>query len=208
MGFTKVAFKELVVKINQSIDGLLSYHKKKSIAELKSEERKIQAQFLLKIIENLKDQAQIPDTKKTIILNAAVYYVHSVIKSEYYARSPEWSTFFGSLSTSLGITNNNVPLDSDLEEFYSSLVEYIRTNVYCNPNDTTSGYLKKQIFEGLNIESYLSDLTTKLHNVQLRQIENAKKAHENPDKYPGFFKPHIAGNNWVNKPETAAPNLN
>ncbi|MFI4962926.1 MAG: hypothetical protein ACHP6H_03615 [Legionellales bacterium] len=158
MTFQLIAFGTLEIKVIQSITseveakGLNAQDLPFAVIRL-PDERRIQSDFLLKVIQTLKssinakfheDQAQ--------ILNAAVYLVRDKIKASYGVTSPTNSHLYNSLSSSLDLTKANSPDHSDLFKMYGFLERFLRANIYVTKDkvcDPENGYLATRPFDGI-----------------------------------------------------------
>lgn len=182
MSFTLIAYDVLKLSIKQSI---IKEVESKELDPLKLEEsieqlptdRRIQATFLLKTIKSL-DSLSSSSVEKARILNAAAYFTHQKIAKTYNWVSPERSTFYNSLTTSLDLRKGNQPERDDLVDMYGPLEKFLRSNVYVS-SDPRKGYLKKQPFDitGYSVETDIITLSTQVQAWRVELIQSAKELH-------------------------------
>lgn len=216
MGFQLVAFPKLCDSVRESVTTLLKDHgcdpakQDESIQQL-PEQRRIHAQLLLKIV-GLLEASNLPADKidKVRILNAAVYFVRDQIDESYKnvptvfigLKNPVRSSFFNSLSTSLGLNKENLPVKDDLVELYSHFSKFLYSHVYVS-GDPRKGYLAIQPFSNENIKGYsvekdIKSLADKKHQMNgeirdaaeaahLKQLAEAKKAGAKSKGVLGLF---------------------
>ncbi|CAM2999214.1 Dot/Icm T4SS effector [Legionella steigerwaltii] len=192
MGFKYVEYDTLSKYIRESIATEVKRHKldEKNLPKaLKSlsishPERAIQCKYLLAVLSCL-DNSNSPD--KTCVLYAAAFYIRDQIFASYqgtvtsFFLSPENSTLYNALTTSLNLDKENFPDSKNLLEMYKALSSFMNTQVYIDA-DPSKGYLhpSKQTFSGKKIKDYkvekvLQDLVKKIADLELNQIEKAKE---------------------------------
>lgn len=177
MSFTLVAYDVLKASIKESVKTLVRSHglhpsQWEESVKLLHAERRIPAMFLLKTI-SLLDASDKP-LEQARILNAAAYFIRDQIGHTYSYGSPERSTFYNSLTTSLGLNKENKPERDDLVEMYSPLKRFLRKGVYMYVGPKLV-YLDVQLF---NIEGYSAakDLEVLSNNLQGWETEATKEA--------------------------------
>ncbi len=192
MSFTLVAYNLLKASIKESIVTELK-EKDKGFDPLKLEEsieklstdRRIQVRLLLKAITLL--DASNPNTVEALrvqarILNAISYYIRDQIKISYETTfpyvSPERSTLYNSLTTSLDLNKDNFPDNADLADMYGALEKFLRSHVY-KSSDPRKGYLEEQPFDikGYAVETDIITLSTKVQTWRVEVIQRAKEQH-------------------------------
>lgn len=179
MSFTLIAYDVLKLSITESIikevesKGLDPLKLEESIAKLPSD-RRIQATFLLKTIEILDSSKN--SLEKARILNAATYFTHQKIAKSYNWVSPERSTFYNSLTSSLDLRKGNQPDRDDLVDMYGPLEKFLSVNVY-ESGDPRKGYLKKQPFDitGYAVETDIITLSTQVLTWRVEVIQSGKE---------------------------------
>ncbi|MCL9682566.1 hypothetical protein [Legionella maioricensis] len=181
MSFTLVAYQVLKLSIKESVNTLLRDHKldpnklEESLEKL-DDERRIQARFLLKTIEILDSLDN--TLEKARILNAAAYFIHQKIAKSYNWVSPERSSLYRSLNSSLDLKPGNQPERDDLIDMYGPLEKFLRSNVYVSA-DPKKGYLKKQPFDiaGYEVEADIITLSTQVQGWRVELIQAARELH-------------------------------
>ena len=220
MSFQLVSYPLLVKHIEASLKTEVEHHRQNSqnlAAAIQNlpEERRIQAQYLLTVVECLKASDKSPEDKARV-LNAAAYYVHAKIYSTYkYLLSPERSTLYNSLTTSLNLNAENEPDSSDLLDLYEPLQHFMQAHVYKGA-DPRKGYLgaDKQPFSSDRIEGYdvAADLKRLINIIaKLRKgfIKTAKPEGTAASSW-GFYSQSSAGtepNNPKKEEQMAGANL-
>lgn len=184
MSFTLVAYDKLKNHIEEAIKTLVSHHKKETVGEI-PDERRIQAQVLLKTIE-LCDRIKVSrdDERKNqaTILNAAVYYIHLQIENSYkgsYLTKPTNSNFYNSLTTSLDLSVNNTPSLIERHNLFDALNLFQREHMY-KDGDAAKGVLPTQVFDikGYSIKDDNLALTEINHQLVLKIDKDAWALHE------------------------------
>ncbi|HHF0580900.1 TPA: hypothetical protein ACPHXX_003156 [Legionella anisa] len=194
MGFQYVDYDALSKFIRESIATELKSHKldaknlPKALRTLsiKHLDRAIQCRYLLAVL-NCLDNDKSSNPEKTIILNAAAFYIRDQIFDSYqgpltsFFLYPENSTLYNALTTSLSLTLENFPDSKDLLDMYDALSKFMHAHVYVD-SDPRKGYLElsKQIFSSQKIKNYkvekvLQDLVKKVANFRLEQIDQTQE---------------------------------
>ncbi|MBN9228810.1 MULTISPECIES: hypothetical protein [Legionella] len=209
MGFKYVEYDTLSKYIRESIATEVKSHKLdannlpqalKSLS-ISHPERAIQCKYLLAVLACLDK----PDsTDKTCVLYAAAFYIRNQIFTSYqgtitaFFLSPENSTLYNALTTSLNLDKENYPESKDLLEMYRALNSFMNGHVYVG-GEPSKGYLhpSKQVFSGRKIKNYkvekmLQDLVEKKAKLELEQIdkaaeEQAKDSEKTNKKRMGLF---------------------
>ncbi len=192
MGFQYVEYDTLSKYIRESIATEVKSHNldaknlPKALRSLSINypERAIQCKYLLAVLACLDKSSGID---KTCILNAAAFYIRDQIFKSYkgslisFFLSPENSTLFNALTTSLNLTLENFPDSKDLIDMYDALSNFMHAHVY-KDSDPRKGYLDpgKQPFSGQKIRNYkveivLKDLVKKVTGFRLEQIEQTRE---------------------------------
>ncbi|WP_454783196.1 hypothetical protein [Legionella sp. WA2022007384] len=190
MGFQYVKYDKLAKYITESIATELKSHKldeknipkSLKILSISHPERAIQCKYLNAIL-NCLEQSDNDDEDKKIVLNAAAYYIRDQIFKSYqgtvtpYFLSPENSTLFNALTTSLNLTLDNFPDSKDLLDMYDALSNFMHSHVYVD-SDPRKGYLSpsQQAFSKTKIRDYkvedvLQDLLKKVANFRTKEID-------------------------------------
>lgn len=188
MGFQYVDYDTLSKYVRESIATELESHKldarnvPKALRTLsiKHPDRAIQCRYLLAVL-NCLDKSSSPE--KTWALNAAAFYIREQIFDSYqgtvasFFLSPENSTLYNVLTTSLNLTLENFPDSKDLLKMYDALSKFMHAHVYVD-SDPSKGYLdlSKQPFSSQKIKNYkvekvLKDLVKKVANFKVEQID-------------------------------------
>ncbi|KTD41732.1 hypothetical protein [Legionella parisiensis] len=191
MGFQYVDYDTLSKYIRESIATELKSHKldarnlPKALRTLsvRHPDRAIQCRYLLAVLNSL-DKSISPE--KTCILNAAAFYIREQIFDSYqgtvtsFFLSPENSTLYNALTTSLNLTLENFPDSKNLLDMYDALSKFMHGHVYVD-SDPSKGYLdlSKQLFSSQKIKNYkvekvLKDLVKKVADFKLEQIEQTQ----------------------------------
>ncbi|MFI4919351.1 MAG: hypothetical protein ACHP65_07325 [Legionellales bacterium] len=222
MGFQLVAYDTLAAGVKKSVERLLMSHKKDpdkaGALKLLVPQRRIQAEFLLKVTELLNTTPVNPKNPeaRARVLNTAVYYVRAQIEESYKKaiypyNDPSESTFYVLLTTILDIRKDNQPVRDDVIKMYSALLGFIRSHVYVL-SDAGKGYLPEQAFSKAIIEGYVVEddilaLTDTLHALVVEQVkaaaaeqekklaeaELAAAAAQKSDVKPGGFFSYLIG---------------
>ncbi|WP_392537504.1 hypothetical protein [Legionella sp. 227] len=192
MGFKYVEYDLLSKYIRESIATEVKRHKldEKNLPQalrslsVSHPERAIQCKYLLKVLACL-DKSTSHD--KTLVLYAAAFYIRDQIFASYqgtvtsFFLSPENSTLYNQLTTSLNLDRENFPDSKNLLEMYEALSSFMHAHVYVD-GDSSNGYLdkSKQLFSSQKIKNYkvetvLKDLVKKIAGLKLEQIEKAKE---------------------------------
>lgn len=200
MSFKLVSYELLKQNIQESISTEIISHNlnpadlKRALKSLRANsfQRAIQCQYLL-AVSNCLEAAEIEEDKM-LVLNAAVYYVREQIKDSYqlytygvsFFSSPENSTLYNSLTTSLNITNQNSPDPEDVLEMYTALEGFMRAQVYQDP-DTGKVYREDHSFseekiKGYKVESSIKDLVQKTSRLKQEQIDASRAQHVAKEK--------------------------
>ncbi|MDI1352206.1 MAG: hypothetical protein PSV35_05455 [bacterium] len=190
-----VAHEKLKTSIKESIKTLILHHKPDHKVELDKldeavlvlpTERRVQSQVLLKTIELtsvMKTGNEVETLLQARTLNAAVYYTRAKIAESYTSRSPQNSTLYHLLNTSLELTKTNQPDQNELVGMYSVLEKFLRQHVY-KGSEPTKGYLDIQAF---SINDYsaikdILDLGKKLLEMRTEIILKAEKLYQDAKK--------------------------
>ena len=204
MGFQYVEYDLLETDIRESIATELKHHqieekdlkKALNILHLTHPERAKQCKYLLAVINNL---SQLETKTKTVVLNAATFYVRDQIAESYKGifsllLAPERSVLFNLLTISLNLSKENFPDSKDLLNMYDALSCFMYQHVYKN-SDPSSGYLEKklQIFskrkiDGYDVEKMLTDLLDKTTTLQVQQINRMKKEQLMPKVFDSKYE--------------------
>lgn len=215
MTYQLVAYETLKELIKQSIDTLLVEHKLKTAEEEKLSdyardkrvqglkgkhaERYIQSKYLLKVIESLDANATLIEKDKSMIFNAAAYYIHAQIKTSYetgtltyipiiggFFTSPKKNSFGGSgfydsLGVALNLREGNQPDNQDTHVLYTALLQFMENEVY-DPNSPIKVFKPNHCFTEEQIAGYkVGQDIKKLSKLQLelkgKFIDLAEKAH-------------------------------
>ncbi|MGM9452381.1 hypothetical protein ACTAZI_03500 [Legionella bozemanae] len=192
MGFQYVDYDTLSKYIRESIATELKSHKldaknlPKALRTLsiRHPDRAIQCRYLLAVLNSLDKSSNL---EKTCILNAAAFYIREQIFDSYqgtvtsFFLSPENSTLYNALTTSLNLTLENFPDSKNLLDMYDALSKFMHEHVYVD-SDPRKGYLdlSKQLFSSQKIKNYkvekvLQDLVKKVANFKLEQIEQTRE---------------------------------
>ena len=193
MGFQYVEYDKLAKYIRESIATELKSHKldEKNIPKslrilsISHPERAIQCKYLCAIL-NCLEQPDIKDDK-TRVLNAAAFYIRDQIFKSYqgtvtpYFLSPENSTLYNALTTSLNLTLDNFPDSKDLLDMYDALSNFMHAHVYVD-SDPRKGYLdpseqpfSKRKIKDYKVEDVLQDLLKKVADFRTKEIEQTKE---------------------------------
>ncbi|MCW8444069.1 hypothetical protein OQJ19_01070 [Fluoribacter gormanii] len=193
MGFQYVEYDKLAKYIRESIATELKSHnldekdipKSLRLLSISHPERAIQCKYLRAILICL-EQPDIKDDK-TRVLNAAAFYIRAQIHKSYqgtvtpYFLSPENSTLYNALTTSLNLTLDNFPDSKDLIDMYDALSHFMHAQVYVD-SDPRKGYLppSKQPFSSKKIKDYkvekvLQDLVKKVADFRAKEIDQTKE---------------------------------
>lgn len=157
MAFCYVEYERLKTSIKQAIVDLINSHKSDCRADVDfltdqvkvlPDERRSQAEFLLKAIEIL-DRTE--SEQNSLILNAAAYFVFSKIKATYTESyvglfvSAVRSKLYTGLKLALKIDDANTPTDENLIEMYGTLETFLSNHTYVEGNPRR-GYLPSPAF--------------------------------------------------------------
>ncbi|WP_454785923.1 hypothetical protein [Legionella sp. WA2024007413] len=188
MGFQYVEYDKLAKYIRESIATELKSHKldEKNIPKslkiltISHPERAIQCKYLCAVL-NCLEQSESPNKK--IVLNAAAFYIRDQIFKSYqgtvtpYFLSPENSTLYNALTTSLNLTWDNFPDSKDLIDMYDALSNFMHAHVYVD-SDPRKGYLapseqpfSKRKIKDYKVEDVLQDLLKKVANFRTKEID-------------------------------------
>lgn len=196
MGFTLVDYDILKEKVKLSIStyvGLQQFDAKKinkALVKLTDGSRRIQCQFLLKLIELLDDEtcSEQFKNKKNLILNGAVLHIRAQIFNSYLATSANNSDLYKLLTTSLGITKKNAPENDDVFQMYGLLEKFLRANAYTTDKglcDPELGHLKERPFSAIrdySIDDDICELTKLLSDLKIEKIKYYKNHPEGKQK--------------------------
>lgn len=201
MPFELVAHDVLKTGLKESIKTLVVGHKPNELVdsarlegavEFLNQPRKSQAQFLIKII-GLTDRIEVSSIDsiqtKARILNAAAFYIREKIEVEYsgmFSRlsGPQNSLLYGLLGSSLKLTEENKPTETDTVELYKELKTFLLKQVYTNGN-VTKGYLDVHPFKEISnykVEDDLRYLTRRISSIEESQLRAAKKLHDQAER--------------------------
>ena len=159
MAYQLIAFDKLCISVNECITALLKHHglegsDQGKLIEKLDKDRRIQVQFLLKIIEVLVNSKK-DDLEKSQILTAAIYHIKDEIEVSYkkYYGNPESSNLYNNLGTSLDLNKNNALEPYEKFKLYSSLNQFLRSIVYID-SEPGKGYLDLQLISKGQIKGY------------------------------------------------------
>lgn len=180
MPFQIVAYDLLKADLQESVNTLIRSHNgdpnklNESLTKL-PDDRRIQAIYLLKSIKYLDISTTLKSDEKARVLNAAAFFVRNEIGESYKWISPEGSKFFGSLTTSLKLTKENMPDRDDLIDMYGPLQEFIRSKVYIE-SDPRKGCISGHPYtiKGFEVADHIKILTKKLYDWDNEIIDAAK----------------------------------
>lgn len=212
MSFTLVAYEKLKNHIEEAIKTLVSHHKKETVGEI-PDERRIQAQVLLKTIElcdKIKVSTDDERNDQATILNAAVYYIHLQIENSYkgsYLTKPTNSNFYNSLTTSLDLSVNNTPSLIERRNLFAALDLFQREHMY-KDGDAAKGVLSTQVFDikGYSIKDDNLALTEIHHQLVLKIDKDAWALHEKSQtKSKGGQSSFFGSGATIDEQKTNAP---
>lgn len=199
MSFDLVAYDRLKTSVYNSIKSLIQSYNPKckvkhdtiddAISEIPTLERQVQARVLLRTVDLLKNSTD--ESEQARVLNAMVYFIREQIGAKYKHTSPEGSTLYCSLTTSLGINKENEPSRNELLDMYRSLESFLCDQVYVE-SDARKGYSESQPFaiEGYSVENDIKDIIEKRNALKIEVIDAAKKLYlqqHKPAKSKGGF---------------------
>lgn len=219
MPFKLVEFEILQLSIQESVASLLRDHHldlKDPNLSIKGlpDRRRIQACFLQITAYLLKESKTEALDKKTLILNAAVYYIRQRIVKSYKPESksitqhilynpvttlsPERSSLYRSLTTSLNINTKNIPNKREVLEFYRALKEFLCAHLYID-SSVSKGYLAYQPYtiQGHSIECDILKLDKEIIKLyaelvketqQHRQIRMPRPKNAGPGLFNGSYE--------------------
>jgi hypothetical protein len=180
MAFQMVAYGTLKKSIVESIDTLLKYHGVVHANSL-DKSRRIEVQYLEKIIEILDSYSDKYKELKKQVLNAAAYFIHSKIKASYTFQYPTNSDLFKSLSTALGFRDiENYPTDNQTFDLYQSLCDFMELEVY-HEEGLEKGFKVNHPFstiKGYVVEDDIKTLLKKLVVLKCSALDAAAKPHK------------------------------
>lgn len=188
MPFELVALDLLKASLKESIITLIKSHikplpydesKAEELIQKLPEERRVQVKFLQKtmlVLDKSPPKTELEGINQARILNAAAYYVRDQIAKTYNYVSPERSTFFNSLTTSLNLKVDNQPVRNDLVDMYAALEEFMRNQVF-KDGDPRKGIVKKHpyLIRGYCVENDIISLATKVFDWRIEIITEAKE---------------------------------
>jgi len=189
MSFELVALDLLKKSLKESIITLIKSHikplpydesKARELLEKLPEERKVQAKYLqrtMAMLDKSPPRTELEGINQARVLNAAAYYVRDQIAKTYNYISPEGSTFYNSLTTSLNLKIDNQPARNDLVDMYAALEEFMRNQVF-KEGDPRKGAIKKHLYliNSYTVETDIITLATKVFEWRVEIITEAKEA--------------------------------
>ncbi len=193
MSFTLVPYNKLKARIKEGLVTLLKHHGldpttlDESLKKLPTE-RRIHATFLKMMMDSLdkeKPKSAEGQTTKARTLNAAAYFIWQKIYATYGFTSPEGgllnkgSSLYISLTSSLELTTENTPNESDLADMYNDLKEHLCKNTY-KDSDPRKGYLDNRTFtiDDYSVEEDIKSLGSKLLTFDSNAIKLTKETEE------------------------------